>query len=95
MSDPADAITAAIYSAFDSYPKEGDPDYRRIANADQLLTRAGALRKNSPLGKSVSSPDAKNFASPFGRNSFMDSNRPTPPEGRIAIVTDAGCVGLK
>ena len=28
MSDPADAITAAIYSAFDSYPKEGDPDWR-------------------------------------------------------------------
>jgi len=28
MSDPDDAITAAIYSAFDSYPKEGDPDWR-------------------------------------------------------------------
>jgi hypothetical protein len=28
MSDPADAITAAIYSAFDNYPKENDPDWR-------------------------------------------------------------------
>src|ERR1700761_435724 len=28
MSDPADAIMAAIRSAFDSYPKEGDPDWR-------------------------------------------------------------------
>jgi hypothetical protein len=28
MPDPADAITAAIQSAFDSYPKEGDPDWR-------------------------------------------------------------------
>jgi hypothetical protein len=28
MTDPADAIMAAIHSAFDSYPKEGDPDWR-------------------------------------------------------------------
>jgi hypothetical protein len=28
MTDPADAIRAAIHSAFDSYPKEGDPDWR-------------------------------------------------------------------
>jgi hypothetical protein len=29
MTDPAaDAIMAAIRSAFDSYPKEGDPDWR-------------------------------------------------------------------
>jgi hypothetical protein len=28
MSDPADAIMAAIHSAFDSYPREGDPDWR-------------------------------------------------------------------
>jgi hypothetical protein len=28
MPDPADAIMAAIYSAFESYPKEGDPDWR-------------------------------------------------------------------
>ena len=28
MSDPADIIAAAIRSAFDSYPKEDDPDWR-------------------------------------------------------------------
>ena len=28
MSDPADAIRAAINSAFVSYPKEGDPEWR-------------------------------------------------------------------
>ena len=28
MTDPADAIMAAIQSAFDSYPKEGDPEWR-------------------------------------------------------------------
>ena len=28
MSEAADALTAAIHSAFDSYPKEGDPEWR-------------------------------------------------------------------
>ena len=28
MSDPTDAIMAAIHSAFVSYPKENDPDWR-------------------------------------------------------------------
>jgi hypothetical protein len=28
MSDPKDAIMAAIQSAFVSYPKESDPDWR-------------------------------------------------------------------
>ena len=28
MLDPADVIMAAILSAFVSYPKEGDPDWR-------------------------------------------------------------------
>lgn len=28
MSDPADAIMAAIQSAFVNYPKESDPDWR-------------------------------------------------------------------
>ena len=28
MSDPTDAIMRAIHSAFDSYPREGDPDWR-------------------------------------------------------------------
>ena len=28
MSDPTDVIMQAICSAFESYPKEGDPDWR-------------------------------------------------------------------
>ena len=28
MSDPSDVIMAAIRSAFETYPKEGDPDWR-------------------------------------------------------------------
>ena len=28
MSDPADTIKAAIQSAFQSYPREDDPDWR-------------------------------------------------------------------
>jgi hypothetical protein len=56
---------------------------------------AGAGRgfaKKQPVGQiSVQPRCEKYFASPFGRNSFMDSNRPTPQQGRIAIVTDAGC----
>jgi hypothetical protein len=28
MSEAADAIMAAIHSAFDSYPNEGDPEWR-------------------------------------------------------------------
>src|SRR5467141_4048742 len=42
------------------------------------------------ISKSVQPRFEKYFASPFGRNSFMDSNHPTPQEGRIMIVTDAG-----
>src|SRR6266705_1973125 len=34
----------------------------RIADGDQLLTRAGPLRANSPSGKSVSSPNPKNIS---------------------------------
>src|ERR1700682_4809329 len=61
------------------------------ADADQLLTRAGPLRAKQPVGEiSVQPRSEKYFALPFGRNSFIDSNRPTPLQGRIAIVTDAG-----
>jgi hypothetical protein len=28
MSDPTDVIMQAVRSAFESYPKEGDPDWR-------------------------------------------------------------------
>src|SRR5450432_2346667 len=33
----------------------------------------------------------KYFASPVGQIISTNSRHPTPPEGRIAIVTDAGC----
>jgi len=35
----ADAHTAAIHSAFDSYPKEGDPEWRK-----PQLAHAGGMR---------------------------------------------------
>ena len=53
--------------------------------------RAGDLPDGRALKNPVQYRQQKYFASPFGRNSFIDSNRPTPLEGRIAIVTDAGC----
>src|ERR1700681_3209834 len=53
--------------------------------------RASDLPDGRALENSVQYRQQKYFASRFGRNSFMDSNRPTPLQGRIAIVTDAGC----
>jgi hypothetical protein len=53
--------------------------------------RASDLPDGRALENPVQWASEKYFVSQFGRNSFMDSNRPTPPEGRIAIVTDAGC----
>jgi hypothetical protein len=45
-----------------------------------------------PVGHfSVESPLQKYFASPVGQIISTNSRHPTPPEGRIAIVTDAGC----
>src|SRR5712675_458782 len=38
----------------------------------------------------VQSPLQKYFASPVGQIISTNSRHPTPPEGRIAIVTDAG-----
>jgi hypothetical protein len=44
-----------------------------------------------PVGHfSVESPLQKYFASPVGQIISTDSRHPTPPEGRIMIVTDAG-----
>jgi hypothetical protein len=53
--------------------------------------RAGDLPDGRVLKNPVQYRQQKYFASLFGRNSFIDSNRPTPLQGRIAIVTDAGC----
>jgi hypothetical protein len=57
----------------------------------------GPLRQNSKLLKrieliwAVQSCLKKYFAFPVGQIISTDSRHPTPPEGRIAIVTDAGC----
>jgi hypothetical protein len=48
--------------------------------------RAGDLPDGRVLKNPVQYRQQKYFASPFGRNSFIDSNRPTPLQGRIAIV---------
>src|SRR5712672_3761456 len=52
-----------------------------------LSTGSGDL----PVGHfGVQSPLQKYFASPVGQIISTDSRHPTPPEGRIMIVTDAG-----
>src|SRR6267378_3957395 len=62
-----------------------DCGWRSIAGEGRGFTR------KQPVGQiSVQPRSEKYFASPFGRNSFIDSNHPTPQEGRIMIVTDAG-----
>src|ERR1700687_1358357 len=43
------------------------------------------------VGMRVESPLQKYFASPVGQIISTKSRHPTPPQGRIAIVTDAGC----
>ena len=63
----------------------GGLQWRPIADEGRAVTR------KQPVGQiSVQPRSEKYFASPFGRNSFIDSNHPTPQEGRIMIVTDAG-----
>src|SRR5712672_1078695 len=53
-----------------------------------LSTGSGDL----PVGHfGVQSPLQKYFASPVGQIISTNSRHPTPPEGRIMIVTDAGC----
>jgi hypothetical protein len=62
-----------------------DCKWRSIADAGRAFAR------KQPVGQiSVQPRSEKYFASRFGRNSFIDSNRATPQQGRIAIVTDAG-----
>src|SRR5882757_4575497 len=52
-----------------------------------LSTGSGDL----PVGHfGVQSPLQKYFASPVGQIISTDSRHPTPPEGRIMIVTNAG-----
>ena len=63
----------------------------RRPHSSSVVRITGIAFAKRPVGQiSVQPRSEKYFASPFGRNSFMDSNRPTPHKGRIAIVTDAG-----
>ena len=57
--------------------------------------RDSGLPSDLPDGRAVEnpveSPLQKYFASPVGQIISTTSRHPTPQEGRIAIVTDAGC----
>ena len=57
-----------------------------------LSTCATTGSGDLPVGHfCVESPLQKYFASPVGQIISTNSRHPTPQEGRIAIVTDAGC----
>jgi hypothetical protein len=61
-------------------------------NDDGIVVRAQQkLLKRINVIWVVQSLLQKYFASPVGQIISTNSRHPTPPEGRIAIVTDAGC----
>jgi hypothetical protein len=60
------------------------------ASSKPVRARANLSNKIN-LMLAVQSPLQKYFASPVGQIISTNSRHPTPPEGRIAIVTDAGC----
>src|ERR1700681_2991525 len=61
-------------------------------NDDGIVVRAQPkLLKRINVIWVVQSPLQKYFASPVGQIISTNSRHPTPQEGRIAIVTDAGC----
>jgi hypothetical protein len=63
-----------------------------MAKRENLLSlRSGDLPVGRFVEKAVESPLQKYFASPVGQIISTNSRHPTPQEGRIAIVTDAGC----
>ena len=55
-----------------------------------VSTRSGDLPVGRFVDGAVHTPLQKYFASVIGRNISISRGHPTPPEGRIAIVTDAG-----
>jgi hypothetical protein len=67
-----------------------------LGHAGHLAARAAGRfvvtsRSDLPVGHfCVESPLQKYFTSPVGQIISTNSRHPTPPEGRIAIVTDAG-----
>src|SRR5712692_1379388 len=63
-----------------------------FTNDDGIVVRARRkLLKQINVIWVVESPLQKYFASPVGQIISTNSRHPTPPQGRIAIVTDAGC----
>ena len=56
-----------------------------------LSPPCGDLPVGHFVEKAVYPPLQKYFASPVGQIISTNSRHPTPSEGRIAIVTDAGC----
>jgi hypothetical protein len=61
-------------------------------NDDGIVVRAQRkLLKRINVIWVVQSPLQKYFTSPVGQIISTSSCHPTPQEGRIAIVTDAGC----
>jgi transposase len=73
-------------------PENHGPHTTRHGNDDGIVVRARRkLLKRINVIWVVQSPLQKYFASPVGQIISTHSRHPTPPEGRIAIVTDAGC----
>jgi hypothetical protein len=68
----------------DSTSRLGDDEVDISGSRMEInYSRAGPFARKQPVGQiSVQPGFEKYFASPFARNSFMDSNRPTPQEGR-------------
>src|SRR6266853_5704472 len=62
-------------------PRRTQPDVRILppSSGSPASPSQTARRANHQI--SVQPRSEKYFASPFGRNSFMDSNRPTPQRG--------------
>ncbi len=64
---------------------------RRVLNGIFWVLRSGAPWRDLPENYGpYQSPLQKYFASPVGQIISTNSRHPTPPEGRIAIVTDVG-----
>jgi hypothetical protein len=68
-----------------------------VAAEEKPVTVNIVVRAQRKLSKQINvicpvqSPLQKYFVSPVGQIISTNSRHPTPPEGRIAIVTDAGC----
>ena len=62
--------------------------YQRVVDASGICSRHRAVI--CPSGRFVSSPVCKNISVSTHPKSLLELRYPTSPEGRIAIVTNAG-----